>query len=210
MNNMTSKKVTISENDDSIDIDSDDDLFDDKIGHPVKNLVVIGRKKCGWFTGPSAKNCEGVCYDGGEYCEIHDYVNEYSQEQKDQKKWCSGCRKWLYIPGNAKTCGCSNARAKISNEKRAAKNLIENEEKHKEINEKQMETERLIKEEGYIKCPCCKEARPQESYNGLKGITKHCGICRTTQAGRDSNRTRKRDWREERLKDPEAYKRRHA
>lgn len=154
--------------------------------------------KCQWFIGPDLKPCNKNKQEGSDYCKTHLFVVEYTDEEKEAKKYCSSCKKVLYIQEGQKTCGCAEGKIKKFTEKRREERQPVIEKKLKEQQDKLKERQRLIDEMGYILCGYCNEARPPTSFIGNHGQqTQSCENCREIQKERDMRRTRQRDWSQE-------------
>ena len=62
------------------------------------------KTKCEWFDRHS-ELCRNWSIDGDAYCNFHQYVNEYSDEMKENSEYCPGCTSYRYRVG-----GCVNCR----------------------------------------------------------------------------------------------------
>lgn len=65
--------------------------------------------KCKWFD-KHMNNCRNKPTNDTEYCDIHDYVVNYTEEQRQESAKCSGCLKIKYL-GNYKTCNDCHIRS---------------------------------------------------------------------------------------------------
>jgi len=64
--------------------------------------------KCQWFIGRDLRTCVRN-RTNDNYCRIHQYVLNYSEEEKQKYSFCSGCRKVKHIKDNFRSCiGCRN------------------------------------------------------------------------------------------------------
>ena len=164
--------------------------------------------KCKWFMGIEFKPCNKKHDGDSDYCKLHLYVDNYTDAEKINKKYCSSCRKVKNFPNDAKTCGCANERITKANEKRNAETKIIMDIKKEEYNKKELEKQKLVKEEGYKICKSCDIAAPAASFIGVSGnITLNCLVCRDKQKVLDTKRTTKRDWHKEYENNPELYQR---
>lgn len=166
----------------------------------------LSKKKCAWFMHSTCVACNKNSLTNSDYCKTHDYVESYDEYKKNNKKYCTGCRKVKYIPDGMDTCGCGNERIAKANAKRAEKNKEKAEERSKLERERDAERQRLVLDQNYKICNTCGEAKPQDSYIGVrKDITENCEICRTKFAAQDNKKTVVRNWHDEYGKNPELY-----
>jgi hypothetical protein len=163
---------------------------------------------CKWFVGKDFKECTREAEDNSDYCEPHSYVSDYTNERKQNKKYCSSCRKVKCFSDDTKTCGCSKERVDKLNETRKKARKIKLDKQEQLEEKKKQDQEKLMNEQGYIRCKTCDEVYSPESFVGIaKDVTVNCQICRDKQKILDSKRTTRRDWTEEYNKNPELYER---
>lgn len=58
---------------------------------------------CKWFNGKGG-NCKREA--NGDYCEMHSYVNEYTEEQKNVSRECKKCHKFKYTGEKSVCASC--------------------------------------------------------------------------------------------------------
>lgn len=65
-----------------------------------KTDIVI---KCKWKTR-HIKDCNRIPINGTDYCDIHEYVCDYTPEMREKSKLCLGCMKFKYLENGCDKC----------------------------------------------------------------------------------------------------------
>lgn len=148
-------------------------------------------KKCKWFSYLN-KPCIYNKFNETDYCRRHQYVLDYTDEQKNKSSGCTGCKKFKYK--ESKTCSVCIEKNKPLNEK----NKLEREKKINEELLKKLEEESKIPK-NYVECTKCHKKQDPNQYIGIHNkVTDRCKNCRDKQKILDNKRKdRNRDYAEE-------------
>lgn len=60
-------------------------------------------KKCGWFDRHDDP-CRRNAFEDTDYCDVHQYVKDYTEEMKEQSELCLGCVKVKYLVNGCDVC----------------------------------------------------------------------------------------------------------